>query len=84
MNVALREPRQKLAVFLGRFLGGLAPRLIMLLMMVLREDFSEKKTHPFFWVFGITKFEDTYSKKSLNLKKKRNAIAEVFWAGNLR
>ena len=29
LNVALPELRPKLAVFLGRFLGGLAPRLIM-------------------------------------------------------
>ena len=52
MNVALRELRQKLAVFLGRFLGGLAPRLIMMLMMVLREDFSEKNTSFLLGVWG--------------------------------
>ena len=43
LNVALRELRQKLAAFLGRFLGGLAPRLI-----VVDVGLTSQKKHPFF------------------------------------
>ena len=43
LNVALPELRPKLAVFLGRFLGGLAPRLI-----VFDVGLTSQIKHPFF------------------------------------